>query len=333
MFSWKLTWSSIVHVVIWSWFPIGLTGLRALAIFACVLPLIILRIAHSHMGRRISNSPFDTVRSLLFRPRSLEPPITYAFSFWLFGQLYLLSIPEDANLRWITYYGGDRPRLNERAVFYTLNIIFVGLADGYVHMIFGYDRLSLQTVKPKEEGKEATPAQQPDPWARWLHQAPKILIRSLTMAIFFSLVNYIAVYSVMRHSAWGWAMSLFRWFHHNLPRSNIPPNQAPWSIWMLGRSIWASFLFCTLWDITDLALTLQLEKGPFKNGQPLTSESKDPNGSLVNGLKSKKPRVQVCVTHLPKFESRLALISVADLCHGRAGLHCQGLRGQKEVHL
>ena len=102
---------------------------------------------------------------------------------------------------------------------------------------------------------------------------------------------------------------------------------------MLGRSIWASFLFCTLWDITDLALTLQLEKGPFKNGQPLTSESKDPNGSLVNGLKSKKPRVHVCVTHLPKFESRLALISVADLCHGRAGLHCQGLRGQKEVHL
>ena len=36
-----------------------------------------------------------------------------------------------------------------------------------------------------------------------------------------------------------------------------------------------------------------MAKAPLKNGQPLTFEAKDPNGSLLNGLKSKKPSIKV----------------------------------------
>lgn len=280
--------------MIWSWFPVGLSGLRALAIFACILPLVILRIAHSHIGRRNYNSPFDTFRQMVWRSQPIENVLTYALSSWLFGQLYLLSFPEEANLRWITYYGGDRPRLNERALFYTVDLVLVGVAEGIIHLYFDYDRLSLRTVKPQEQEQEPAPSRSPDPWIHWVNQVPLILFRSLTVAISVSLANYVVVYSLLRGSVWARSMGFFRFFYHNLPRSNIPPSQAPWSIWMLGRSVWVSFLFCVLWDVTDLAFALQLEKGPFKAGQPLTSESKDPNGSLVNGLKSKKPRIQVC---------------------------------------
>ncbi len=285
------------YLVIWSWFPIGLAGLRTLTIFACVLPLIILRIAHSHIGLRTSNSPLETFRRMIWQFQPVETFITYALSFWLFSQTYLLSIPEDSNIHWITYYSGDRPRLNERALFYTVNLIFVGVVEALIHLAYDYDRLKLKTVEHNEEG-HASP-QRPDPWQRWISEAPRILLRAGLVSTIVSLLNYIAVYSLLRNSAWGWAMTFFRVFYSNLPKTNIPPSQAPWSIWMLGRSIWASYLFLMLWDIADLTFTLQLEKGPFKNNLPLTTESKDPNGSLINGLKSKKPRIQVCPPYYP----------------------------------
>ena len=321
----------VVNAVIWSWFPIGLSGLRALAIFACILPLIILRIAHSHIGRRNFNSRFDAFRRMIWQSQHIENILTYALSSWLFGQLYLLSIPEEANLRWITYYGGDRPRLNERALFYTVNLVLVGVLESLLHLYFDFDRLELRTVNPVEPERNPAAARGPDPWPRLVNMVPVILLRSLTIAISVGLANYIFVYSLLRRSAWGRAMAFFRWFYHNLPRSNIPPSQAPWSIWMLGRSIWASFLFCVLWDVTGLAFMLQMEKGPFKLRQPLTSESKDPNGSLVNGLKSKKPRIQVRVPWT--LEAGAALTVVAGFCCVGAGVHRQGLRGQEALHL
>jgi hypothetical protein len=57
--------------------------------------------------------------------------------------------------------------------------------------------------------------------------------------------------------------------------------------------MWAMFLLSLLWDISDIFFTMQLTREPLKNGQPLTTESKDPNGSLLNGLKSKKARISV----------------------------------------
>ncbi|RYP10417.1 hypothetical protein DL765_008113 [Monosporascus sp. GIB2] len=280
-------WDSLI----WSWFPIGLPGLRALAIFACVLPLIVLRIAHSHMGIRTANSPFDILRRMIWQFQPVETILTYALSFWLFSQLYLLSIPEDANLGWITYYSGDRPRLNERALFYTVNLILIGVSQAFIHLVYDYDRLELKAVGPKGEGQAIAP-REPDPWEGWRAQILRMLFRAGTTALAVSIANYVVVYSLLRTSAWGWAMTFFRLFYYNLPKTNIPPNQAPWSIWMLGRSIWAGFMCNILWEISDVTFTYQLQKGPLKNNLPLTTESKDPNGSLINGLKSKKPRIQ-----------------------------------------
>ncbi|KAK7755622.1 hypothetical protein SLS62_002231 [Diatrype stigma] len=273
------SWDSLI----WSWFPFGYTGLRALAIFACVLPLIILRIAHHHIGLRTSSSPFETFCRTIVDFQFPETVFTYVVSFWFFSQVYLFGIPEESNMWWITYYSGDRPRLNERALFYTVNLVLVGIARALVHLVEDHDRLKIG---------QANPPTQDDPWQVWPFEVYRVLTRSGTVAIATSLANYTVLYSLLRDSAWSWAMTFFRTFYHNLPKSNIPPNQAPWSIWMLGRSLWAAFLFVALWDISSFTFTLQHEKAPLKNNLPLTAESRDPNGSLVNGLKSKKPRTQ-----------------------------------------
>ncbi|KAI0882667.1 nucleoporin protein Ndc1-Nup [Annulohypoxylon maeteangense] len=282
-----LTLSRWNHIF-WPWLPIGLPGIRTLAIFGSILPIIILRIAHSHIGIRTSNSPFDTFRRTAISLETIETIITFTISAWMFSQIYLFSTPTDANLSWITYYSGDRARLNERALFYTVNLVILGSVQGFLHKFLDFDQMVLGKVRPRREGQLNN--HESGGWERLGEWAPVLVIRAGTVSMAVGFVNYLVTYHFVRRSAWSWALSFFRLFY-SLPKSNIPPSQAPWSIWMLGRSVWAGFLLCLLWYFGDIVFRLQLGKAPLKNNQPLSAESKDPNGSLLNGLKSKKPRV------------------------------------------
>lgn len=291
------SWNS----VIWSWFPLGIAGLRALAIFACALLVVVLRIAHPHVGLRTSNSSFETFRRHTFAFETAEAIVTYGLSAFAFSQLYLWAAGDESGLHWINYHSGDRARLNERALFYTVSLVLVGLFEGFLHCFLDYDRMLLGCVKAQPEEEEGTSAvRTEDPFEKLVKDAPQIVIRSVTSAAVVCVANYIILYTLFfRHMAWGWAMAFLRpWY--NLPKSNIVPSSSPWSVWMLLRSIVAGTLLCLLWNFGNATFTLRLAKEPLKNGQPLTAESKDPNGSLLNGLKSKKPRNQVCGSETPQ---------------------------------
>ncbi|KAF7518246.1 hypothetical protein G7054_g13541 [Neopestalotiopsis clavispora] len=276
------SWNSII----WSWFPIGIAGIRTLFIFGSVLLVVILRIAHPHIGLRTSNSPFDTFQQNIFSLAAYETIVTYAISAFLFSQVYLGSVADQSNLHWITYHSGDRARLNERTLFYTVSMISIGVAAGFLHLFFDVDRVLLGTVKETEEKPK-----QEDPYEKLLSKGPSLLVRSFTISAIVATASYMGLYSFcFRHTAWGWAMFFLRPFY-NLPKTNIPPAGAPWSIWMLGRTIAAGTLLNVLWQFSNEAFTVNFAKAPVKNGQPITSESKDPNGSLLNGLKNKKTRI------------------------------------------
>lgn len=273
---------------LWPWFPIGLPGIRTVAIFCSVLPIIILRIAHSHVGIRTSNSPFDGLKQNAFTFATLEIILTFAISSWLFSQTYLLSAPAEAGLSWITTLSGDRLRLNERALFYTVNLVILGIVQGILHISLDSDRMLLGTVKPKREGEANNGAV--SGWEKLGEWTPVVVVHSGMLSMAVALANYIVFYHFLRRFVYGWTIHFFRIFY-SLPKTNLPPGQAPWSVWMLGRSMWAGFLLCLLWYFGDIAFRLQLAKAPLKNNQPLSAESKDPNGTLLNGLKSKKPRI------------------------------------------
>jgi nucleoporin NDC1 len=48
-----------------------------------------------------------------------------------------------------------------------------------------------------------------------------------------------------------------------------------------------------LWDFSNFVFSLYVAQEPVKKDKPLTGDSPDPNGSLLNGLKSKKELVRV----------------------------------------
>ncbi|KAI1297809.1 nucleoporin protein Ndc1-Nup [Xylaria venustula] len=297
------SWSSLI----WSWIPLGPAGVRALGLFLCVLPIVILRIAHSHMGIRTSNSTFETFSSSVLSFSTMEIVLTYVISAFLFSQVYLKSTAEDSGIRWISRATG-RSRLNEHALFYTVNMMVLGLFQGVIHTASDMDRLLLGVVGAarggdsnegnqdgeRNDGNAGDAAKLPDTenWASKLGEwTPVLVVRSGMLAITVAMVNYVFLYHFFRTSAWRTSMWFFRFFYSDLPRYNLPTGSAPWSIWMLGRTIWASFLLSLLWYFGEIAFRVQLTREPLKKGQPLSSESRDPNGSLLNGLKSRKPRI------------------------------------------
>ncbi|KAI0505307.1 nucleoporin protein Ndc1-Nup [Xylaria bambusicola] len=296
-------WNSLIL----PWFPLGPSGPRALALFICVLPIIILRIANAHMGIRTSNSLFDTLFHTVLRPSTIETVLTYIISAFLFSQVYLMSTPEEAGIRWISQATG-RSRLNEHALFYTVNLLVLGLVQGITHTALDMDRLVLGVVEgtrggnagnapdangngTDSEGDAARPSDTENWAAKIGERTPVLLVRCGMLAITVAMVNYTVLYYFIRIPAWRSAMGFFRFFYKDLPKYNFPVTGAPWSVWMLGRTTWASFLLSLLWYFGEIAFRVQLSREPLKRGQPLSSESKDPSGSLLNGLKSKKPRI------------------------------------------
>ncbi|KAI1172996.1 nucleoporin protein Ndc1-Nup [Nemania sp. FL0916] len=285
-------WDSLI----WSWLPLGYMGLRVLSFFACVLSIIILRIAQGHIGRRNANSIFEGSAKAMFSRSALETVSTYIVFALFFSQVYLLSTPEEAGIRWISLATG-RSRLNEHAVFFTTSLVFLGLVQGVIHVAFDQDRLLLSAVERRPQGDNANRELPSEHWAVKLgERTPLVAIRSGMLAIIIALTNYSILYHFLRLFAWRSSMWFFRFFYSDLPKYNLPPGGAPWSVWMLGRTTWASFLLIFLWSFGEVAFRIQFTREPLKNGQPLTAESRDPNGSLLNGLRSTRSRISAFAT-------------------------------------
>ncbi|KAK0639409.1 nucleoporin protein Ndc1-Nup [Cercophora newfieldiana] len=278
-------WNSFL----WSWFPIGPVGLRMAFLLPTCFSLLILRIAQYHVGRRTSDSGIETFLQHAVRIQTAEALFTYTFASYSFSQVYLWSLPEDAGLGWITYFAPDRARLNEKTIFFATHFVILGLYQGVVHLFRDEDRIILGTARPGKGTVEKQPAESPI-W-RVVAELPRVAAVSLNQS-FFGVLLSMFVYTVfLRSNIWRMMLFFFRPIY-NLPRTNLLPSSLPFTLSALGRSFFASFMLLVLLNTGNTAFSIFLAKEPLKNGKPLSSDSKDPNGSLLNGLKSKKDPIK-----------------------------------------
>ncbi len=284
-----------MHQGLWAWFPITGPGIRALVIFFCGLIIIILRIAQFHIGIRTSNSPFQTFLISAAKLKTIETIASYCLAGWLYGQVFRWSAPASSSLSWVTRYPGDRTRLNERAVFLVIYVVLVGAVNALLHLFQDDDRLVLGTAR---SGGQAAPSPATAGKISKLNKVLALRLPYLIMsailrsvvALFASIVVYMFF---LRPFAWSTTLSFFRIFY-NLPQSNLPPLSWPFfsKFSFIPRCLQAGAMFSLLLVVSNAAFSLFLVSEPIKDGKPLTSGSKDPNGSLLNGLKSKKDKVR-----------------------------------------
>ncbi|KAL0940910.1 nuclear envelope protein [Colletotrichum truncatum] len=279
-------WSSYF----WSWFPIGPAGIRTLFLFVCGLSIIVLRISQYHVGARTSNSTFHAFTTYFFSLQTVETWLFYGFSSTLFSYIYLWALPDTANMGIVTYYSGDRARLNEKTIFFFSYMGVSAAVQALFHFYRDDDRILIDVSKSKNgevKGSGDTSAT----LKNVVNEIPAILIQASQRAFTDIFVAVGVYFIILRSWIWGWALFFVRPFY-NLPKTNMLPPTQPVDFYLVLRCFIAGFLISSVWKTANHAFSTFMVKEPLKNGKPLTSESKDPNGSLLNGLKSKKSQIK-----------------------------------------
>ena len=185
----------------------------------------------------------------------------------------------------------ERKRLNERpiylrSVFYMLAVLQSGL-----HLYYNYDSVTLPVTQAKINTNSGQPPKREHPIFQIRATIPdltrEIIIRATGMAI----LGPIAYALFIRRAAWSCSLyfAALLW--------DVPPSQLsyipPYHYSLVLRSAASSGLLIALWEFANAIFSAYLTQEPMKREQPLTSASKDPNASLLNGLKAKREVIRV----------------------------------------
>lgn len=278
----------------WSWFPLGPVGFRTLLVFSCGLAILILRIASYHVGVKTTGSGLQTLASSLAALRTYETAFWYIASSLLYCTVYLGTRDEGTNLQWINYFSGDRARLNERPLFLNCYMFTFALVQTVEHYRGDIDRLDLGSLERRQAVEQKSLGFVSGSLQTLLLELPQAFVDSTKVALLTFPATIVIYYFFLRSFAWSWAMMFLRPFY-NMPRSNMLPSSWPLDIYLINRCILAGIGLGFIWAAGNRAFSVFMVKKPLKNDNPLTSDSKDPNGSLLNGLKSKKLSIKVSI--------------------------------------
>ncbi|PHH62746.1 hypothetical protein CDD81_6734 [Ophiocordyceps australis] len=288
--SWKTSLS-------WPFIPISSNATRSLIIFACGLPILILRIAHYHVDIKTTPSGLYMLGSNLLRPQIYETGFWYLVSSVVFTNVFLSCTPPSSNLGWVTHFSGDRVRLNERPLFILCYLAVCAVIQAIAHYASDIDGLRLGARKLPAEYEaiaQCLPFVSP-PTRSILAQFPAVFSGCIHRTISALVLALLCYYTFCRSFLWGWALSLTRPFY-NLPKTSMLPPSWPTDVFLLGRCMIAGMSLNFVWLIANLAFSVYMVQAPLRDGEPLTSRSKQPNDVLLNGLKNKKLSIKAFAT-------------------------------------
>jgi nucleoporin NDC1 len=263
--------------------------------------VFVLRVAQLHVGIRTSYSAWYTFRTYALRYDVVQTIGWYFLSAYLFSEIYIWSASKSADLNRIKLIPKtDRTALNEKPIYLTSFLFFVALVQSGFHLFYDYDRLDMPITKTGlQVSSNQNSAVVVPPTKKLKEKFPHLVLSSLKRAtalaalspFIYSIDFGIYPYSVRRF-AWsftrGWAKIFW-----TLPKSNSLPSTRPFHWSVLVQTVSAGFLLTLLWELANTAFTAYVAQEPLKNERPITYESRDPNGSLLTGLRGKKLQTRV----------------------------------------
>ncbi|KAF9887871.1 hypothetical protein FE257_009531 [Aspergillus nanangensis] len=278
---------------LWAWFPIGACGIRTIFLFLSSLVVFVLRVGQMHVGSRTTTSPIGSLNYLV--PFNLLQTFGwYIFSAWWFSEIYKWSSPTDAHLEWVNRgRPHERASLNERPIYlYTCHLL-LAIAQSVGHLYCDYDCVPIPVAKPiaGATDKRTHPVQSVS--KRIQAAIPRLIRDGLIRSTLVGIICPLAYTLILRRPAWSFTLYFAKLFW-DFPRSAADPPGLipPIKPGLFARSLFSSALLVLCWQTANLFFSTFISKEPLKRGQPLTAEAKDPNGSLLTGLKAKKETVK-----------------------------------------
>ncbi|KAJ9607839.1 hypothetical protein H2200_007918 [Cladophialophora chaetospira] len=278
----------------WSWFPLGPAGLKALLFFMSSLFIFILQIATLKVGRQTTTSPWATFRSNFLSGTAIQTVLWYVVSAWWFTEAYIWSSP---SLGWITRGTHNTPDvLNERPIFFRLYSLVLAVGYAGVHLYRGNSSLRIPVSKLPATPTAEARAQDTHPLEPILKQLQRRAIPALIQSASVSGAAIVLAPFIngifLRNILWQIHLALAKPFF-NLSRANARPiGYPPLGLTYLLHCLFAGFLLVMTWEVTSALFLINLNQEPTKSGLPLSAASKDPNGTLLTGLKAKRDVVR-----------------------------------------
>ncbi|KAH0844872.1 hypothetical protein AYO21_05797 [Fonsecaea monophora] len=287
-------WLGSKKDLFWSWFPFGPAGIKALLFFMASLFVFILQIATLNIGRQTTVSPFATFRTNFLSVSSVHTLFWYLISGWWFTEAFIWSSPD---LGWITRGNHHTPDiLNEKPIFFRLYALLLAVAYAGLHTYRGNSTLLIPVSQLSSTPNPDTKAQETHPIEPIQTQLQRkmlpVLIESTLIPGAVIIVAPFINGLFLRNIFWQLHLAMAKPFF-NLSRANARPvGYPPLGPVYLLQCFGAGFLLTLTWELTSLLFVIYLNQQPTKSGLPLSASSKDPNGTLLNGLKAKRDVVR-----------------------------------------
>lgn len=222
----------------------------------------------------------------------------YLCSAWLYSETYLWSRPPQHRLGF-TELGREyeRIKLNERPLYLRYLFLLLAVAQAATHVCNDYDKIDVPAMTPRTT--PARPARHsPKPRHVLVAALPNMATRSASLAAVVWVAGSVLYFFGPRHVAWEYYYRFGRkiW---TLSKTSKPTGLSPFAPLAL-QFVTEGTLLVLLWEFVNKAFDLYIAQEPLKNDRPITDDAKDPNGTLINGLKSKKDAVRVtCIFSHP----------------------------------
>jgi nucleoporin NDC1 len=256
--------------------------------------VFILHVGTLKVGRRQTPSPFDTIR-LLFSPSSLQPFLWYTASAIWFSEVYIWCSADSINLGWIERGNINTPdKLNERPIYLRAVCLILALLQSFLFLHGDLGSLKISIGRHRPDSKSSA-----------MDTHPKVPVKQQLQENGISVVIYCATVSGATALAtpfiyglfvrqWLWKFHLtFAKLFWNLSRANARPTGfPPSSPTLILRSFGLGLLLMSLWMAITVIFNLLLDQEPLKKGLSLSVGSKDPNGTLLTGLRAKRDVVK-----------------------------------------
>lgn len=266
--------------------------------------VFIVRVANIHVGERITCSGAETAYQILTSPRSLHTAVWYVMSAFIFGEVYLWSRDENANLGWIDHGRPyERSRVNENPLFLRAVWFCIAIGQTAIHLVRGDDKVAVPLVQKKEEATSSSSwlaSNTPKSVHLLCDQSPALLRHALVLALPGFVATIVLYFAILRRFLWPFFHAMAQIFYSDLATESTAVGIHVSRLTQLGwQAFTSAFMLAMLWGLSNACFSIEMAVPPTKRDEPLTSEikdnmgvvvvkSKDPNGSLLNGLENAK---------------------------------------------
>jgi nucleoporin NDC1 len=272
----------------WCWFPIGPAGVRAVLYLISILFVFLLQVSTLTEGAPTLLAPIQKLRRALLSWSTFQIILFYVCSASWFTEVYIWS-GGNKNLAWVIK--GDRTThdtLNEQPIWLRAFFMQLGFAQGVKHIYGSLSTLRLPVADaPSPQAKDQRTHPASDIYTTFREAGVGMLSRSIISSAAVSVIGPFFYTQLLRQPLWKLHLAFAKpWF--NLSRSHARAEGLPPIFGTLPTTIFVGFWLCLAWEFSALSLLVYFRNPPVKNDQPWTSSGKDPNGSLLSGMKAKR---------------------------------------------